>query len=89
MVKAPVRIRTGDDCLNEETLHIIADHLGEEWQRVANQLNVKKMRLQAIMKNNMFKEAEEDNSKYDMLTTWIKKVPVSANKVSRGQLQVN
>ena len=80
MVKAPVKIRASDDCLSEETLRIIADNLGEEWQRVAHYLNVKKMRIQAIMKNNLYKEAD-DTSKYDMLVTWIKKVPLRVNKV--------
>ena len=48
---------------------------------LASQLNVKRMRIQAILRNNMSHENADDDAKFDMLMTWIKSVPRSLNKV--------
>ncbi len=53
--------------------------LGEEWKKLAHYLSVRRIRIQAIMRNNVNKENE--NAIYDMLLTWAKKVPRSVNKV--------
>ena len=79
--KAPVVLRNRDDCVNTDTLHQVASALGEEWHIVATYLGVKKMRLQAILRNNQAKSAGEDDLKYEMLMSWAKKVPKSTNKV--------
>ncbi|KAK2154994.1 hypothetical protein LSH36_251g00014 [Paralvinella palmiformis] len=52
--------------------------LGDEWLRVAEHLNVKRQRIQAILRNNI--HGDDDDVKYDMLLTWIKKVPRKFNK---------
>ena len=52
--------------------------LGDEWRRVAHYLNVRRVRIQAIMRNNA---NDQENAVMDMLLTWAKKVPRSVNKV--------
>lgn len=55
--------------------------MGEEWKRLARYLNVKSVRLQAIMRQNV--NNEQDCIIYDMLLTWAKRVPRSMDKASR------
>ena len=52
--------------------------LGDEWRRVGHYLNVRRVRIQAIMRNNA---NDQENAVMDMLLTWAKKVPRSVNKV--------
>jgi hypothetical protein len=47
---------------------------------VAHYLNIKRQRIQAILRNNS--TGDDEDIKYDMLMTWMKKVPRSANKVN-------
>ena len=65
--------------MDRELLHQIAADLGEEWKRLAQQLNIKRMRIQAIIRNNV--EWDTEHVIYEMLITWMKRVPKSANKV--------
>lgn len=80
VTKVPLHIRNADDCLDEEALRHVSRSLGDEWHRVANQLNVKRVRLQAILRNNKEAQAAEEEVKYDMLLSWVKRVPRSMNK---------
>lgn len=75
-------IKPGNDPITDDVLKEISADLGDEWQRVANALNVKKVRIQAIMKKNV--SEDDDDVKYDMLITWAKKVPRGLNKVSQN-----
>ena len=77
--KAPISIRNSDYSLDEDTIRRVAQSLGDEWTKVATYLNIKKQRIQAILRNNT--TGEEEDVKYDMLMTWMKKLPRSTNKV--------
>ncbi|CAD5110688.1 DgyrCDS63 [Dimorphilus gyrociliatus] len=78
--KAPVGLKAeGHDVIDLEYLKHLSEELGEEWKKLASYLNVKKVRIQAIMRNNI--NSESENAVYDMLVTWAKKVPRSVNKV--------
>ena len=81
LIRAPVVIKAGNDPITDDVLREISGDLGEEWQKVAHALNVRKVRIQAIMKKNITEE-KDDEAKYDMLITWAKKVPRGLNKVS-------
>ena len=72
-------IKPGNDPITDDILREISGDLGDEWQKLAHVLNVKKVRIQAIMKKNITEE--KDEAKYDMLITWAKKVPRGLNKV--------
>ncbi len=65
--------------IGDELLRYLASELGEEWKKLAHYLSVKRVRLQAIMRNNI--NNEQELIIYDMLLTWAKKVPHSMNKV--------
>ena len=66
--------------VDEDLLHFVASELGDEWKKVAQYLAVRKSRIQAIERNNVGKDTE--SIIFEMLLTWIKRVPKSANKVS-------
>ena len=80
LIRAPVVIKPGNDPITDAILREISGDLGDEWQKLAHVLNVKKVRIQAIMKKNITEEKDEE-AKYDMLITWAKKVPRGLNKV--------
>ena len=73
-------IKPGNDPITDDVLREISGDLGDEWKKLAHVLNVKKVRIQAIMKKNIAEEKDEE-AKYDMLITWAKKVPRGLNKV--------
>ena len=73
-------IKPGNDPITDDILREISGDLGDEWQKLAHVLNVKKVRIQAIMKKNIT-EKKDDEAKYDMLITWAKKVPRGLNEV--------
>ena len=73
-----------DDIVTEDTLRRLAGELGDEWQVLGPCLNVKRTRIQAILRNNALNgEGGEDEAKFDMLMPWAKTVPKSMNKVKR------
>ena len=82
--KAPITIHNTRDPVTEDYIHQLAQELGDEWRRVAHYLNVQRVRLQAILRNIQLKEKSEVEAKYDMLMTWLKRAPKSADKVSDG-----
>ncbi|KAK6184688.1 hypothetical protein SNE40_007107 [Patella caerulea] len=81
-VKAPIKIHNTTDPVNEDTMRNLATELGEEWKKVAHFLNVHRVRIQAILRNMNIGERTFDEAKFDMLMTWLKRVPKAANKIS-------
>ena len=67
------------DILDNDYLRHISSSLGDEWKLVAQQLGVRRMRIQAIMRNNVTQS--NDAVIYDTLATWAKRIPRSINKV--------
>ena len=65
----------------KDVLEYVATELGDEWKMLAQLLNLKSVRIQAILRQNT---ANPDPKKirYDMLVSWAKRIPRSANKVS-------
>ncbi|XP_013383289.1 death domain-containing protein 1 [Lingula anatina] len=76
--KAPVTF-IPDGPVDESVLRNIATDLGDEWKKVAHILNIRKSRVQAILRNNV--NSDNEVAIYDMLITWAKKVPRSMDKV--------
>ena len=72
--------------MNNENLRHLSHELGDEWQLLAHHLNVRRMRIQAIIKNQRDEEGDE-GVKYDMLMTWLKKMPHGVNKVTINDAQ--
>ena len=66
--------------VDADLLHFLSAELGDEWRRVAQHLGVKRVRIQAIMRNNV--NCDIERTIYDMFVTWLKRVPKAAKKVS-------
>jgi len=81
-VKAPVTILNRDDGISMDTLRHLALELGDEWRKLAHQLNVRRVRVQAILRNTTTSERGMDDAKYEMLLTWMKAAPRGMNKVT-------
>ena len=85
MAKAPIVIRNVNDPITEEVLRDVAAELGDEWKRLAHYLNVKRMRIQAILRNCSQQEEDSrdalEEAKFEMLLTWVKRVPRGVAKV--------
>lgn len=77
--KVPITIKNDHDPINEEILQELSAELGDEWQRLAHLLGVKRVRIQAILRN-AGQNGEED-AKYEMLLTWVKRIPRGTAKV--------
>ncbi|RUS82833.1 hypothetical protein EGW08_009409 [Elysia chlorotica] len=54
----------------------------DEWRRVAHYLGVHRARVHAIMRNVMVGEKQDKDAKYEMLLTWLKSAPKSADKIA-------
>lgn len=65
--------------VGNDMLRHLASEIGEEWRRLAQCLSIRKVRIQAIVRNNVNNDSEQ--AIYDMLLTWAKKIPRSVNKV--------
>lgn len=64
-------------------LRHLASEVGDEWRRLAKCLGIRPIRQQAIIRNSgtpAGNEARRD-AVYDMLNSWMKKMPRAANKV--------
>ncbi|KAI0241801.1 hypothetical protein LSAT2_018629 [Lamellibrachia satsuma] len=75
--KAPVKIRT-NGVVNNDLLRHLAAELGDEWRQLAENLNVKRGRLAAILRNNV---NDPDEAVYEMLVTWAKQVPLATSTI--------
>lgn len=81
-VKAPVIIVNDADPINENLIRFLAEQMGDEWKKVAQNLNVSRARLQAILRNIQVSDGTEEDARYEMLMSWLKKMPKSVDKVS-------
>ncbi|GFN79299.1 Death domain-containing protein 1-like [Plakobranchus ocellatus] len=79
--KAPVAISEKSGTM-EDLLTYVSGALGEEWRKVAHYLGVHRARVQAIIRNVHVGERDETEAKYDMLLTWLKGAPKSADKMA-------
>ena len=46
LARVPLVINRQDEPVTDDTLRHLAQEMGDEWQRVAHHLNVKRMRIQ-------------------------------------------
>ncbi|ELU09375.1 hypothetical protein CAPTEDRAFT_221873 [Capitella teleta] len=76
--RVPVKFNS-HGLVGNDILRHLASEVGEEWRRLAQCLNIRRARIQAIVRNNVNSDSEQVI--YDMLLTWAKKVPRSMNKV--------
>ena len=60
-------------------LRMLAGQLGKEWRELAAALNLRPMRIQAILRQHVNKETND--TRFDMLLTWAKRVPKAVDKV--------
>ncbi|XP_046551468.1 uncharacterized protein LOC124261193 [Haliotis rubra] len=65
--------------VDNELLFHLARELGDEWKKLAQYLNVRRMRIQAILRQNV--NNDNTNKVYDMLTTWSKRLPRAVDRV--------
>jgi len=66
-------------------LRHLATEVGDEWRRLAQCLGIRSIRQQAIIRKTNAagsSEARRD-AIYDMLASWMKKMPRAADKVDR------
>ncbi|KAK3785070.1 hypothetical protein RRG08_020355, partial [Elysia crispata] len=80
--RAPVLISEATGTMDSDLLHYVSGALGEEWKKLAHYLGVHRARVQAIIRNVMVDEKQEKAAKYEMLLTWLKAAPKSADKIS-------
>jgi len=68
-----------------DMLRHLANEVGDEWRRLAQCLGIRSVRQQAVIRNaNMAASMETRRDVvYDMLTSWVKKMPRAADKVLR------
>lgn len=72
----------------KDVLMYLAGELGEEWKKLAMYLNLKSVRIQAILRQNNM-NPDPRKVRYDMLVTWAKRIPRSVNKVITCIIDVN
>lgn len=60
-------------------LRHLATEVGDEWRRLAHCLGIRSIRQEAVIRNGNTKARQD--AVYDMLTSWMKKMPRAANKV--------
>jgi len=66
-------------------LRHLATKIGDEWRRLAQCLGIRPIRQLSIIRNNNSTPADSDTRRdavYDMLASWMKKMPRAANKVT-------
>lgn len=80
--RAPVAISEATGTVDRDLLQFVSDQLGDEWRKLAHYLGVHRARVQAIIRNVMVGDKEEKEAKYEMLMTWLKSAPKSADKIS-------
>ena len=61
---------------------MLAGQLGKEWRELAAALNLRPMRIQAILRQHVNKETND--TRFDMLLTWAKRVPKAVDKVKKS-----
>ena len=78
---APVTIISTTDPVDVDMMRDLARDMGEEWRVIANNLNISRARMQAIIRNVQCGDRSEEDIKYDMLLCWLKKMPKATDKV--------
>ncbi|KAK2160425.1 hypothetical protein LSH36_133g00024 [Paralvinella palmiformis] len=76
--RAPILFKA-EDVLDNDYLRHLSTVIGDEWRTLAQHLGIRRMRIQAILRNNV--TMENDAVIYEMLATWAKRMPRSVNKV--------
>ncbi|ESO08860.1 hypothetical protein HELRODRAFT_168775 [Helobdella robusta] len=66
-----------DGFIDQAFLEDLSNRIGDDWIRLADYLNVRRIRIQALNIDRANK-----NPAMDVLMTWIKRMPRSANKLS-------
>ena len=69
-----------------DMLRHLATGLGDEWRRLANCLGIRSIRQQAVIRNG--NATARQGAVYDMLMSWMKKMPRAANKVTRSAMAI-
>ena len=80
-LQAPVVIRNDSDPVNDDLMRHLAADMGDEWRKVAMTLNISRARIQAILRNTQISDSTDEDARYQMLITWLKKMPKSIDKV--------
>ncbi|KAK6170307.1 hypothetical protein SNE40_018725 [Patella caerulea] len=78
LLKAPLSI-IKEGPINEDVFRFISRELGDEWKQLAKYLNIRRMRIQAILRQNV--NSEKQQTIYDMLVSWAKRIPRAVDKV--------
>ena len=60
-------------------LRHLSSELGGEWRCLAQRLGIRSIRQQAVIRHR--NTAARRDAIYDMLTSWMKRMPHAANKV--------
>ncbi|XP_064627950.1 death domain-containing protein 1-like [Lineus longissimus] len=79
ILKAPVQFKS-DGVIDEALFRQLSADLGDEWKLLAAALSVKRARIQAILRDHV-SNSDSEEAIYDMLVTWVKKIPRSMDKV--------
>jgi len=61
-------------------LRHLASEIGNEWRHLSHSLGIRRVRLQAILRNHSGSN-DTQQTVYDMLMSWMKRLPRSVNKV--------
>ena len=80
-LQAPVVIRNDSDPVNDDLMRHLAADMGDEWRKVAMTLNISRARIQAILRNTQISDSTDEDTRYQMLITWLKKMQKSIDKV--------
>ncbi|XP_064596326.1 death domain-containing protein 1-like [Liolophura sinensis] len=78
---AKFKIVNKSDPVDEDLVRYLAESLGDEWFKLAHQLNICHSRIQAIIRNAQAQDQTEDFAKYQMIMTWLKRAPKASNKI--------
>lgn len=80
-IRAPINLRSNLS-MDQSLLQEIAAGLGDEWRRLASRLQVQHVRVQAILRVVQGGPDSEEQAKYEMLMTWLKRSPQAADKTA-------
>lgn len=65
--------------VDDDLLRHLASEIGHDWRHLAHSLGIRRVRLQAILRNHGTNESQQ--TVYEMLVSWMKKLPRAVNKV--------
>ena len=82
-LQAPVVIRNDSDPINDDLMRHLAADMGDVWRKVAITLNISRARIKAILRNTQVSDSTDEDARYQMLITWLKKMPKSIDKVKQ------